>query len=97
MNRMLEFTLDSTVTASDPVVSRQVANEIVLLNMETGAYYGLDPVGARMWELLSQGNTVRQVVDTLTPEYDVEAQQLEYDLLEFLARLGAKGLIETGR
>ena len=52
---------------------------------------------ARMWGLLSQGNTLRQVVDTLTPEYDVEPRQLEHDLFEFLAHLAAKGLIETSR
>ena len=43
--------LSDRVLVSSQVVAREVGNETVLLDLESGTYYGLDPIGARMWNL----------------------------------------------
>jgi hypothetical protein len=66
-----------------------------MLNLKNGVYYGLDPVGARIWNLIQQPRTVSEVLQILLREYEVDAERCERDLLELLQRLAAEGLIEV--
>lgn len=88
--------LPATVTISPQVMARRVADEVVLLDLASGHYFGLDAVGARAWELLVEGRALPQVVDTLADEYEVTREQLEADLARLLEELRAAGLVATG-
>jgi hypothetical protein len=88
------ITLTSTVVAASDQVSANVADESVILHLKDGVYYGLDPVGARIWSLIQQPRTVSEVRDTIVTEYDVEPARCESDLLVLLEDLAAKRLIE---
>jgi hypothetical protein len=57
-------------------------------------YFGLDPVGARIWQLLSDGHQLDAVVSTLLSEYDVEEDQLRQDVNSLVSELLSRGLIE---
>ena len=85
--------LSQTATIPGDVMARQVGDETVLLDLASGNYYGLDPVGARMWQLLSDGKTLVQACDVLLAEYDVTRDALERDIERLVAELGAKGLL----
>jgi len=76
-------------------VSCNLAGESAILNIKSGVYYGLDSVGARIWELVQQPRSVNEVREILLKEYDVEPQRCETDLLALLERLLAEGLIEV--
>ena len=65
----------------------------MLLDLERGVYYGLDEVGARVWELLSQNVALSSILDQLTAEYDVDRATLESDVMGLLEHLKEKGLI----
>lgn len=58
-------------------------------------YYGLDPVGARIWEVIQQPKPVYEVRDLILEEYDVELDVCERDLLSLLHKLSENGLIEV--
>jgi hypothetical protein len=58
-----------------------------------GIYYGLDPIGARIWELIGAPRSVRAVRDTLLAEYQVDAARCESDLRAFLQALHKAGLV----
>ncbi len=85
----------SIVVAARDQVSCELAGEAAVLNTRTGVYYGLDPVGARVWKLLQQPRSVDELRETLLSEYDVAPQRCESDLLALLEKLLAEGLIET--
>jgi hypothetical protein len=85
----------STVLQAKDQVSCDLAGEATILSVKTGNYYGLDPVGARIWTLIQQPRTLQEIRDTLVKEYDVDAIRCEADLLSILQQLQAKGLIET--
>jgi len=85
----------STVVAAKDQVSCDLAGEAAILNLESGAYYGLDAVGARVWHLLQEPRTVQDIRETLLMEYEVEADRCERDLLALLQDLAAAGLIEV--
>lgn len=85
---------DVRVTTSKDQVSCDLAGEAAILNLRSGIYYGLDPVGARVWHLVQQPRTFAELRGLLLSEYDVEAAALEADLRDLLGRLSAQGLIE---
>ena len=84
----------SIVLASSDNASTEIAGEAVILNLQSGLYYGLNAVGARAWALLQQPRTVADIRDELLSEYDVEPEQCEADLIDLLAALSAEGLVE---
>jgi hypothetical protein len=77
------------------VVACDIEGEVALLQLRRGAYYGLDPIGARIWHLLSQPQRVAQVRDILTREFQVEEQQCERDLIALLVQMAEAELIEV--
>ena len=72
-----------------------VGQDAVLLNTLTSKYYSLNEVGARFWSLLAEGKTFRETHQVLLVEFEVEASQLEQDLLELVGHLHENNLIET--
>jgi Coenzyme PQQ synthesis protein D (PqqD) len=88
------MTLNTIIHASSDQVSCDLGGEAAILNLNTGAYYGLDPVGARVWSLLATPQTVADVRDAMLAEYEVDAGRCESDLLALLDRLADEGLIE---
>lgn len=81
------------VVASDRQVSTGAEGESVILNFDEGVYYGLDKVGARIWELLQEPTTVGEIADRLAAEYEVEAERCERDVKDLLSELAGAGLV----
>ena len=75
-------------------VYADLAGELAILDSKTGIYYGLDPVGARIWSLILEYKTVAEIRAILLEEYEVDPPQLEGDMAHLLGDLFAKGLIE---
>jgi hypothetical protein len=92
---MMDMTLDDSVVVPPAVLSREVNGETVLLNLDSGVYFGLDEVGTDIWRLLQSGATLAQTADELVSSYEVERPVLEADLLRLVDELAAKGLIKV--
>ena len=85
----------SVVVAAKDQVSCDLAGEAAILNIKSGVYYGLDPVGARIWSLMQEPRQVVEIQNTITNEYDVEPERCARDLADLLEKLLAEGLIEV--
>lgn len=85
----------SIVVAAKEQVSCDLAGEAVILNLKNGVYCGLDPVGARTWNLIQEPRAVHDIRDILLQEYDVEPERCEQDLLALLQQLADEGLVEV--
>ena len=81
------------IELSPEVLFQEVSGELVLLDLESEQYFGLDAVGARVWALLGEGAGVPDVVEALLAEYEVERSTLEMDVAELLDQLAGAGLI----
>ena len=92
---MVEISHRSVVAAVKERVSCDLAGEAAILHLGSGTYYGLDRVGARIWDLVQQPTRVDHLRDTLLEEYEVEPERLERDLLALLRDLAAEGLVEV--
>lgn len=86
--------LDATVKIPKHVVYRTFVYETVVLNLESGKYHGLNPVGGRMLELLDKNGGVREVAGRLAAEFNRPQEEIEDDLTQFCADLAERGLIE---
>jgi hypothetical protein len=86
--------LDTFVVASAEQASADLGDEAAILNLKDGVYYGLDPVGARIWKFIQTPRTVREVRDALLEEYDVEADRCEEELIALLQQLAKNDLID---
>ena len=84
-----------TVIAVRDQVSCTLQDEAVVLHLGKGVYYGLNAVGATVWNALQEPKTVEQLVRIVTTEFKVQTAECERDLLELLARLQEAGLIEV--
>ncbi|QQS54717.1 MAG: PqqD family protein [Candidatus Competibacteraceae bacterium] len=87
------LTRDARLKIPDQVVTRQVSDETVLLNLESGTYFGLDPVGSRFLELLEAEGTLAAVVARMLEEFDVPETQLEADLMQLADEMLVSGLL----
>ena len=91
----LMLTRDARLQIPEQVVTRQVGDETVLLNLESGTYFGLDPVGSRFLELLEVEGTLAAVLAKMLEEFDVTEAQLKADLLRLADEMLASGLLVT--
>ncbi len=90
--------LDCVATInSENVVSRELEGEAVILNLESGVYFGLNEVGTRIWTMIQQYGSLRKVLEAVQQEYEVAPQVLEKDLLELIDQLQARGLVKLSQ
>jgi Coenzyme PQQ synthesis protein D (PqqD) len=75
------------IAAAPDVMFRTVGDEAVLLHLKSEIYLGLDPVGTRMWTLLTESESIENAYETLLGEYEVDGRQLRRDLEDFVAQL----------
>ena len=75
------------------VISRLVDDETVVLDLESGMYFGLDGVGKRIWESLAEGRRLGEIVTIIVGEYEVDESQAQQDVLSFAHELVERGLL----
>lgn len=85
--------LSDKVKIPDQVLARQIGEETVMLDLAKGTYFGLDPVGARIWQLLAEGRTLAEVCDAMMVEYEVSREEIELDVARLAGELADRGLI----
>lgn len=78
---------------SDQVLLQQLDDELILLDLQSGRYFGLQAVGARAWELLATAGDTEAVLAPLLAEYAVDADTLRHDLDELWQGLLDAGLV----
>lgn len=84
----------ATVVQQRPsTLSADVGGELVLMSVENGKYYGLDALGADVWNRLAQPIAVGELCDALIRDYDGEASRIEGDVLTLLERLTEQELL----
>ena len=87
----IDFALRAAVP--DHVMFRELEGESVILDLNTELYFGLDPVGTRMWQLLTTAESIEAAYADLTSEYEVDTAVLRTDLDELIETLVDKGLL----
>jgi hypothetical protein len=76
------------------LATNQIDGEIVIMSIEQEKYYGLDPIGSRIWELIAQPRSVADLCEMLLAEFDIDRETCQRDVLAFLERLQTEKVIQ---
>ncbi len=87
--------LNQKIVISDQVFAQEVDDEMVLLDMASENYFGLDETGSAIWQVLSKSGSLHATYDALFEAYDVEPEELENDIIVFVQKLLDAGLVEV--
>jgi len=74
-------------TPSPDVVYQEVSGETVLLHLDKELYFGLNPIGGRIWELVQQGQSKERIINQLTSEFDADRDIIAADVNELIKQL----------
>jgi len=85
--------INTRLTKNRAIVSNKMDNETVMMSIENGEYYGINPIGSRIWELLDRPAAIADLCESLMEEYDVSAEDCRRDVAEFIGKLLDKDLI----
>ena len=85
--------LSEKFTIPNQVMARTVGDETVILDLASGTYFGLDPVGARVWQLIGEGKELAEICETMLEEYEVATERLQADVMRLAAELAERNLI----
>ncbi|HEX3531551.1 MAG TPA: PqqD family protein [Thermoanaerobaculia bacterium] len=88
------MTLATRVTVPERVLFRDLAGEAVLLDLESGQYFGLNATGTRMWSLLAQHRQIEPALLCLLEEFDAPRERIQAEFLEFVGTLASRKLLE---
>ena len=91
----MTLALGDRVRPTEQALYKELDGEAVLLHLDSETYFGLNAVGARMWELLTTAPAMRDALDALLEEYDVDPATLRKDMDELVAELEARGLLRV--
>lgn len=85
----------SIIRRKPDLITADVDGESVVLNTVTGTFYQLNSSAARIWDLAETPQTPSAMVAHLTERFDVSAEQCRADVLELVASMQERGLVET--
>jgi hypothetical protein len=77
------------------VLVERIEDETVLLDLDSGLYFALNEVGARVWELCDGERNVDDIVEIITGEFDAPEATVRADIVELLAHLAREGLLAS--
>lgn len=94
MNNSPALSCDTIVVISKGQLSSDLGGQQVILNLQSGVYYGLDSVGAFIWRALQTPCRISEIREAIVARYHVDAARAEHDLIALLSHLRESGLIE---
>ena len=92
----MTIALDTMLSRDGDILQAAVGtDELVMLSISAGRYYGLNSVGARIWELLETPMTVGQICARLCKEFEINRQDCQIAVLKFAADLVGYGILHV--
>ena len=91
----MSIDLSSVVSRNEAIVFTDLDDSVVMMDVDEGQYYELDPVASRIWALIGTGRSVAEICDVLAGEYEVEPDTCRRDTLEFLQAAWEQRLVRV--
>ena len=85
--------INNVVSRRNDIDTTDLNGEIVMMDLEKGRYFSLNVVGSRIWEIIEKPIEVNKLVESLLEEYDVNRNECEENVLEFLGKLNDANIV----
>ncbi|MEA1877569.1 MAG: PqqD family protein [Bacteroidota bacterium] len=66
------------------IIDGELDDQQVMMHIDKGMYYGLNPIGKRIWDMLEKPKSFEEMTQTLLQEFEVSEQQCKKEVQEFL-------------
>lgn len=86
--------LSGTYCRNPDLIGATIDDELVMMSVDHGQYYGLGGVGPRVWELIEEPRSFEELIDQILEEFEVSREVCENDMVEFLQQMEKLGLVE---
>jgi hypothetical protein len=84
---------DALISRRDTALSSRIEDKVLMMDIDSGAYYELDATGARIWELLEQPMPFSAICGALSEAYEVDAETCRAEAAVFVDELRQLGLV----
>lgn len=92
----MSLSLDTVISRNETsFLTNPVGDEIIILNMETGDYLGLNNVGSAIWEYLKTPQTLNTIIEHLMAEFEVDRETCTAETTEYLEKIQLLGLLQV--
>lgn len=96
VKRDLRINLDTIINKNLEIDDTDLDGEKVMMNLERGEYFMMNEVGSRIWEIISKPINVKDIIETLRSEYEVDEETCKCTVIDFLTGLNHAKLISIG-
>lgn len=86
--------IDKYVTRSDKTAFRIIDGDAVIMTLENNILHALNEVGSRIWELSDGSMTLREIIEAINSEYEVDYEESKADCISFVEELRNKHMLE---
>ena len=93
----MTVSLDERAFATTRLLCKDLGDEVVLLDLKTETYFGLNAIGSRFWHVVTTAPAIRDAIAVMIEEYDVAPDELERDMMALIEDLVGRGLLRIGR
>lgn len=90
---MPDVTMESVLAHAEEVLYRDLDGEAVIVDLKSGTYFGLDPVGTRIWVALEEPGPLRRALEVVLEEFEVTEEVASADILRLAGEMIGKGLL----
>lgn len=91
----MTITLESVVVQDPNLVQTELDEHKMLMSIEAGKFYSLNPWASRIWEILEKPAHIRELCETLVAEYEIASQDCQEEVLQFLRALVERRLVQV--
>jgi hypothetical protein len=89
------LTLNSTIQRDPKVIAAKADQDLIMVSVTTGYYYGLSDVAREIWNAIGGPKKIADLVDDLTASYQIDSPSCEEQVLSFLEELLDEGLLQV--
>jgi hypothetical protein len=90
-----EINLTTKIKRKAKLVAEKMGDDVVMMGMESGRYYKLNPTAARIWEIIEEETTPSEVVENLLSEYDISEEVCKSEVLDILTQFRREKIIDV--
>ena len=93
-SKKVSIQLENAIARNQEIDATDLDGEFVMMNMEKGQYFMMNDVGSRIWEIIEEPIKVSEIINALLSEFEVEREECENTVMEFLNDLNYGDLIK---
>ncbi len=96
----MKISMNFILKKNENAVFRKIGEEYILVPVaasvaDVESIFNLNETGAAIWDKIGGKKDLKEIIKELEEEYEVEGQQLEIDVVEFVNEMMEAKLIEA--